>query len=269
MSDASAGRLAGRVALVTGAGSGIGRGVVERFVAEGARVVACDIDGARAEEVARAHGDRVVAVAGDVRRYADNERAVAGALDAFGKLDVLVPNAGIHDGGAGIRSLDPATLEAVFDELMSVNVKGCLLTVKAALDPLVQARGAIVLTGSISGERAGWGGAAYVTAKHALVGLTRQLAYELAPEVRVNAVALGYVETSLAVAQAAGGGGALAPAETVARRVPLGRASRPEDVAGAFVLLAEGDRGLPMTGAVMTVDGGQLLGGPPRPPGQL
>ena len=114
-------RLAGDVALVTGASSGIGAGVVRRFVREGAAVVAMARDAERLDDVARALDDQVVAVVGDVTEPADCRRAVATAVDRFGKLDILVPNAGVHDRNAALTDLTTEQLAQAYDDVFTVN----------------------------------------------------------------------------------------------------------------------------------------------------
>lgn len=252
---ARAAGLRGRTALVTGAAGGIGAAVVRRFLAEGARVVAFD----RAP-AGPADDDRLARLQGDVRDAPDLARAVALAVDRFGGLDVLVANAGIYDGRRALRSLTADQLGAAFDELFAVNVKGVLLAAHAAAGALAARRGSIVVTGSISGSRAGFGGALYVASKHAVEGLVRQLALELAPDVRVNAVAPGYVPTGLA-GPAAWGDDASAPTPGPdPASLPLRTLTTPDDLADAYVFLAAHAR--TVTGTVVTVDAGSLLRGP-------
>jgi NAD(P)-dependent dehydrogenase (short-subunit alcohol dehydrogenase family) len=119
--------LEGEVALVTGAGGGIGRAVVDRYVAEGARVVAVDFLEDRLDAIRDAHGDAVRTVRGDVTKIADNKAAVAAAVDAFGKLDVLVGNAGITDGFRDFVDMDDETMEAAYEQIFDVNVRGYIL----------------------------------------------------------------------------------------------------------------------------------------------
>jgi len=256
-------RLSGRVALVTGAGSGVGRAVSARFLAEGARVCAFDLRPEGLVELVMSAGTSALAVAGDVRSSADLDRAVDATVEAFGRLDVLVANAGIHDGDAGLTDLSAETLERLFDEVHGVNVKGAVLAVRAALEHLMRARGTVIMTTSISSERPGFGGVAYVSSKHAVAGLVRQLAWELAPFVRVNAIQLGYVATGLRSAEVLGGAGVLPPAADVATRVPLERTPELAALTEAFVLLAGDGAGAFMTGAELAIDSGQRLGGPP------
>src|SRR5579863_2609171 len=188
------GALTGKVALVTGGGSGLGRAVVDRFVREGARVGVLERSARKAAELAEQFDREVLSVTvGDVRSAEDNVRAVADVTRRFEKLDVFVGNAGVYDNRARLDELPIDRLGAAFDELFSINVKGYLLGARAVLEELRRSRGAILFTASVSSYAAGFGGALYVASKHAIAGLTRQLAWELSPDIRVNAVAPGYV----------------------------------------------------------------------------
>src|ERR1700730_17825399 len=191
------GWIDGQVALVTGGGSGIGRAIVARYVEEGARVAAMDRVAARGEELRQQFGDKVVAIAGDVTRLADNKRAVAVTVAAFGRLDIFVGNAGVFDSYARFAAFPEDKLTAACDELFAVNVTGCLLGAKAALPELQKAGGAMIFTASGAGFNSEGGGVIYTASKHAVVGIIRQLAIELGPEVRVNGVAPGGTMTDL------------------------------------------------------------------------
>ena len=152
------GWLDGQVALVTGGGSGIGRAVVARFIAEGARVGALERVAARAEEMRAEFGHGVVAVTGDVTQLADNKRAVAETVAAFGRLDIFVGNAGVFDSYQSLADLQEENLSAAYDELFGVNVKGCILGAKAALPELAKTEGSMVFTASVAGSNSGGGG---------------------------------------------------------------------------------------------------------------
>ncbi len=251
-------QLEGKTALVTGAASGIGLAVARRFLAEGANVIGLDRVGSH---LASQPGDGVYAgIVGDVRSPADNQAAVDLALSRFGRLDAFVGNAGIYDNRRPLRAFSAAELDAAFEELFAVNVKGYLLGARAAVDALTDSRGCIIFTSSISGTHAGFGGPLYVAAKHAVNGLTKQLALELAPAVRVNAVAPGYVPTGLRGLESLGQGastGSPTPAQ-----VPLQAIASADDYAGAYVFLAS-DAGLrTATGSVLALDGGAAVRGP-------
>lgn len=261
------GQLEGQVALVTGGGSGIGRAVVAAYAAEGAQVVVLEQDAAAA---AALHDDvpGVRTVVGDVRDNAAHRRAVATAVDDFGRLDVLVANAGLWDYATPLAGFaDADELETAYRELFDVNVLGVLHAVAAARAALVASRGAVVVTGSPSGRHAGGGGPLYVASKHAVTGLVRQLAYELAPDVRVNAVAPGATRTALAGPTALGQAGRNLADETglhaaIARALPLGFVAEAEDHAALYVLLGSRAASRCMTAAVVPSDGGiDVLGG--------
>jgi NAD(P)-dependent dehydrogenase (short-subunit alcohol dehydrogenase family) len=191
------GWLEGDAALVTGGGSGLGLALVERFVSEGARVAVVDRAQDRVDAVVERLGDAVVGVTADVTTMADNERAVTTAVCAFGKLDIFVGNAGIFDYFAGLVESPADALGRAFDEVFAFNVKAYVLGAKAAVPHLLNCDGCIVLTASMSSFYAGMGGVVYTASKHAVVGLVRQLAYELAPHVRVNGVAPGPMLTNV------------------------------------------------------------------------
>ena len=175
------------VALVTGAGSGLGRAIVERYLAEGAHVGVLEIDEAKAERLRSDFDDSVAVTIGDATSLADNRRAVARTMAAFGQLDVLVANAGVWDFRTSLDQLPGDAVDAAFDEVFHLNVKGYLLGAKAAVDELRRTGGSMIFTVSNAGFWPGGGGPLYVASKHAVVGLIRQLAYELAPAVRVKA----------------------------------------------------------------------------------
>lgn len=260
----SEGRLAGKVALVTGGSSGIGLGVVRRFLEEGARVGVVGRSLDRLDQVCQEGGDRVVTIQGDVASYATNRRAVAETVAAFGQLDVFVGNAGVFDNFVTLRDVPEERLDAAFDELFSINVKGYLLGARAALAELERTGGCIVFTGSTSSVAPGFGGIFYVAAKHAVVGLTRQLAWELAPTIRVNAVALGYVPTNLGALGTLEQQKGTAPPEAVLPRIPLRYVPSVDDVAGLYVTLAAPRDNRFVTGSVLLADGGQTMWGPPH-----
>lgn len=177
--------------------AGIGLAVVERFLAEGACVGVLDRSEGDLATIGNADG-RLIAVTGDVTSYADNVMAVRETVDAFGKLDVFVGNAGIFDYFAPLVGFDGADLSSAFDEIFAVNVKGYLLGARAAVPELLKSDGpSMIFTVSNSGFYASSGGPLYTASKHAVVGVVRELAYELAPKIRVNGVAPGGTVTGL------------------------------------------------------------------------
>ena len=263
------GWLDGEVALVTGGGSGIGRAIVERFSAEGARVGVMERVAARAEQLRAEFGDRVVAATGDVAQLADNKRAVTDTVRAFGKLDVFVGNAGVFDNYTTLADFPEEKLAQACDELFAVNVKGCLLGAKAALPELLKTQGAMLFTASGAGFNSAGGGAIYTASKHAVVGLIRQLAVELGPDIRVNGVAPGGTMTDLRGLTSLGqqDRSHFANPATEARiraGNPLGIALDPADLAAAFLFLASRANARGITGTVVTVDAGSGLRMPRR-----
>ncbi len=255
------GCLEGKVAIVTGGASGIGRAVVERFVQEGARVCVSDIDAERLKALSATIGnDSLMTVQGDVTRWEENRQTVDAAVRRFGKIDIFVGNAGVFDGFVTLERLEQETIHQAFDEIFHVNVKGYLLGDKAALPELLKTGGNMVFTASMAGFYPNGGGPLYTASKHAVVGLIRELAYELAPRVRVNGVAPGGTITNLQVVTSLR---PLAPVPLDAHarearlqsRNPLRIAARPEDHAAAYVLLAS-EQGRTMTGEIIRVDGG-------------
>lgn len=258
------GRLAGQVALVTGGGKGIGRAVVDRFIAEGARVGVLVRSEADAEGLLAAHGAAVCPVLGDVRDWETNQRAVEAVVATYGKLDTLVPNAGVYDFSDRFEDIAGADLAERYRQLFDVNVLGYLLAARAGLEALRETRGSIVFTLSSSSFFSGGGGTLYVGSKHGLVGVVRQLAFELAPDIRVNAVAPGGTRTNLGglpgdERQLAGLQGFDA---MVAKTVPLGFLSEPEDHAGLYVTLASRAESGFVTAEIIRSDGGlEVRGG--------
>ncbi|WP_135536030.1 SDR family NAD(P)-dependent oxidoreductase [Halostella pelagica] len=250
-----------QVVLITGGGSGLGRAVVDRFLDEGAKVAALDVDedGLDALEAER---DDVVTVHGDVTSLEDNERAVTAAVDAFGRLDVFVGNAGVFDDNVSLPELDADEVEESFGELFEVNVLGYILGARAALPELAKTDGQMVFTASQASFHPDGGGILYVPSKHAIAGIVKQLAFELAPTVRVNAVAPGYVPTDLSATDAMGGEQAIvAPEEFDSSNHPLDFVPTPGDYTGAYVLLASPENSRPMTGTIIRADLGRSVHG--------
>lgn len=258
------GWLDGQVALVTGGGSGIGRAVVERYVEEGARVAVMDRVPGRGEELRARFGNQVTAISGDVSRLDDNKRAVAETVAAFGRLDIFVGNAGVLDGFLRLADLAEASIAAACDELFAVNVKGCILGAKATLHELDKSKGCMIFTASGAGFTSAGGGVIYTASKHAVVGIIRQLAVELGPNIRVNGVAPGGTITdlrSVAALQLEDRSQFDLPgaAERIAAGNPLQIALDPADLAGAYVFLASRANARGITGSVVSVDAGSTL----------
>jgi len=258
------GWLDGQVALVTGGGSGIGRAVVERYVVEGARVAVMDRVPGRGEELRARFGHPVTAISGDVSRLDDNKRAVAETVAAFGRLDIFVGNAGVLDGFLRLADLAEASIAGACDELFAVNVKGCILGAKATLHELGKSKGCMIFTASGAGFTSAGGGVIYTASKHAVVGIIRQLAVELGPNIRVNGVAPGGTITdlrSVAALQLEDRSQFDLPgaAERIAAGNPLQIALDPADLAGAYVFLGSRANARGTTGSVVSVDAGSTL----------
>lgn len=251
--------LRDEVALITGGGSGLGLAIARRFVTEGARVAVLDRSAERLAEVKRLMGSAVLTICGDVRTLAGNEAGVARAVDAFGKLSIFVGNAGIYDLRVTLPEMPAEKIDAAFDEVFGINLKGYMLGVKAALPELERTRGAVVLTSSISGLFAGYGGFLYVTSKHAITALTRQLAVELAPNVRVNAVAPGYVPSNLAGMETLQQGASKSGAPPDPGTFLLHRVPNADDYTGLYVMLASRETAATTTGTVLLADGGNSI----------
>lgn len=254
------GRLAGEVLLVTGGGSGLGRAVVARYLEEGARVGVLEWSADKAEQLRADFGADVVVTQGDVRSWGDNQRAVADTVAAFGKLDGFVGNAGVWDHGASLIATDGERLAAAFDELFAVNVKGFVLGAKAAAAALIASQGCMIFTLSNAAFYPAGGGPLYTATKHAGVGLVRQLAYELAPKVRVNAVAPSGMASDLRGAAALGQENlrimdSRSP-EAIRAILPLQFFPSPEEFTGPFVTLASRADNRTLTGVIINADCG-------------
>jgi NAD(P)-dependent dehydrogenase (short-subunit alcohol dehydrogenase family) len=254
------GWLDGTAAIITGGGSGLGRALVDRFVAEGAGVGVLERSAEKAEKLRADFGGSVVVVEGDVSRYRDNEAAVARTVERFGRLDTFVGNAGIWDFSTRLVDMPPDKLDELFDEVFHINVKGYLLGARAAIGELAKTGGSVILTASNAAFYAGGGGPLYTASKHAVRGLITQLAFEFAPKVRVNGVAPGGMLTDLRGPGALGLDGtsiASVPiGELVETCTPLRKLPEPADYTGHYVLLASKANSSTATGAVINCDGG-------------
>jgi NAD(P)-dependent dehydrogenase (short-subunit alcohol dehydrogenase family) len=257
------GWLEGRRAVVVGAGSGIGRAVVDAYLSEGARVAVLERDRAKCDALASALPE-VPVVTGDAATRQANEEVVAAAVDAFEGVDILVNCVGVFDFYRGIGDLDAEAIDPAFDEIFSINVKSYLHSVKAALPELRRSRGCVLLTESTSAYYPGRGGVLYVASKFAVRGLVTAMAHELAPDVRVNGVAPGgTLNTDLRGLDSLGLRNKRLDdtpdrAANLAARTPLQVALSGEDHAWSYVFLGS-ERARGITGDVVHPDGGMSV----------
>jgi len=247
-------RMLGKVALVTGSTSGIGRAIAVRYAAEGATVVVHGRDkqrGAQVVEEITGTGAQAMFVSADLARQDEAAALVRGTLEAYGQLDVLVNNAGVMS-MAPLGEINQDDLEAV----LAINLKAPLLVTQAALPALRQVRGAVLNVTTAGAHRGAPGGSVYAAAKAALHLFTVSWAAELGPDgVRVNELIPGATNTPMMAPMLAA-----PPVQAMlAQRIPLGRVAEPDDIAGAAVFLASADARY-VTGAVLAVDGGFLAG---------
>lgn len=247
------GGLDGRVAAISGSSRGIGLAVARAYLAEGAKVVVNSRDAAVADRVAEELGNGAVGIGADVSTESGAKTLVAGTIDAFGRLDVMVNNAGMS---AAVKTLD---LELDFwQKVVDLNMTSVFLCSReAARHMLDHGGGSIISTASILSFASFPRRLAYGATKAAVVQMTRMMAAEWAPSIRVNAVAPGYVRTEMTEQLQAQG---RINFEAIERRTPQKRMARPDELAGAFVFLAS-DAASFVTGETIVVDGGWLAFG--------
>ncbi len=258
-----AGRLEGKIALITGAASGIGLGAVELFVAEGACVVAADMQDEKGAMLQQRFPETVRYIHCNVTQEADIARAVALADSQFGGLDILFNNAGHGGSTTGVSDMDADGWDATFALL----VKGPAMGMKHAV-PLMLKRGggSIINTASIAGLQAGFGPLAYSSAKCAVIHMSRCAAAELSPQkIRVNAICPGLIATSIfgasmGLPREVADQMAARVAEVGAKVQPIPKAGAPDDIARAALYLASDDSVF-VTGTHIVVDGGITIGG--------
>jgi len=253
----------GKVAVITGAGNGIGRQTALGFASRGAKVLAVDKDAAGAERTAgviKQQGGEARAQPADVTKAAEVQAYVKAALDAYGRIDCFFNNAGIEGRIAQIVDYD----EAVFDQVLSVNVKGVFLGLRHVLPVMLkQKSGAVVNTASVAGLVGTPGMSAYVASKHAVIGLTKTAAGEVAREgIRVNAICPGPIDTRMihSVTSQLNPSDPEGVAERYRAAIPLGRYGTPEEVANIVLFLCS-DLASNITGAQYVIDGGRTATG--------
>ena len=247
-------RLQGKAAIVTGGGFGFGEGIAKLYAAEGAKVLVADIDGARAERVAGEIGSAARAAVADVAKGPDFERMVQETLDAFGRLDIVVNNAGVTHRNQPMIEVD----EATYDRVFAVNVKSIYWSAQAAVPVLrAQGGGCFVNIASTAGLRPRPGLTWYNGTKGAVIVISKAMAVELAPDkIRVNAICPVIGETGL-TAEFMGGDSPELRARFVST-IPLGRMSLPKDIAATALFLAS-DEAEFLTGVALEVDGGRCV----------
>lgn len=248
-------QLNGKVALVTGAGSGIGRASALAFARLGAKVVVADIATEAGEEtaaLARAQNTDALYVRADVAQRGDVENMIRAAVETYGRLDFAHNNAGVSGQQAPMAEYP----EETWDRVIGINLKGVWLCMKYELQQMLkQGGGAIVNTSSVAGLRGSQGVAAYVASKHGIVGLTRAAALEYArSNIRVNAVAPGTIHTAM-IDRFTGNDERVL--QQFAESEPVGRLGTPQEVAEAVIWLCS-DSSSFITGTVLSVDGGRL-----------
>lgn len=252
-------RLDGKVALVTGGASGIGEGIVRRFVDEGARCLVVDLQEERGRVLAAELGDATAFARADVVSEDDVAAAVAAAVARFGRLDCMVNNAGILGAVGPVADIEYAAWRRTVDVLLS----SVFLGIKHAAKVMIpQGGGTIINTASTAGLRAGLGPHVYTAAKHGVVGLTGSVATELGPHgIRVNAIAPGGTVSQLTSHLVTGDHLALEQAgRVIGATNPLRRAGQPLDIANAALFLA-GDESSFVNGTTLVVDaGGEVIG---------
>jgi len=246
---AGTGRLHGKVAIVTGAASGIGRATAVRFAQEGARIVCADRSGGE-DELARAIGDAAVAAHVDVARAEEVARMVATAVDRFGRLDVLVNNAGFGGKDRPLADIE----EADYDDVLAVNLRAVFLGMKHAIPVMLEGGGGSIINTASAAGLVGWKGkAAYAAAKGGVIQLTKSAALDYAEAgLRINAICPGMTWTGLAH-----GGSEQPPPEGMVPPQPMKRWGKPEELAAAALFLASDEASF-ITGAAIPVDGGYV-----------
>jgi NAD(P)-dependent dehydrogenase (short-subunit alcohol dehydrogenase family) len=244
------GRLEGRIAAVSGSSRGIGLAVARAFIAEGAKVAVNSRDAAVADRVAEELGKGAVGIGADVSTEAGAKALVGGTIEAFGRIDVLINNAGMS---AAVKTLD---LELGFwQKVVDLNMTSVFLCSReAARHMLERGSGSIINTASIISFASFPRRLAYGATKAAVVMMTRMMAAEWAPAIRVNAVAPGYVRTEMTEKLQAEG---RIDFEAIERRTPLRRLASPDELAGAYTFLASDEASF-VTGETIVVDGGWL-----------
>lgn len=247
-------RLDRKVALITGGSGSIGLATAKAFVAEGARVLIADVDQAALERAAGELGaDAAAWAVTDVTDPAQVEAAVAQAVDRFGRLDCAFANAGVFGVVAPVAQYPVDE----FNRVMAVNVTGSFLVAQSALR-VMEAGGSLIINSSVVGLTSDQGIAAYATSKHAVVGLMRTAAKEMAPKgIRVNTIHPGPTDNVFqhTIEVEAIGASEEESARVFEQMIPLGRHAEPEEIAQAVVFLAS-DESRFMTGHTLTVDGG-------------
>lgn len=249
-------RLENKVVLVTGAASGIGRAITQRFVAEGAKVVATDLyqEGLTtlADEL-KTTGYEITTVAGDISDKARAEAIVDTALQTYGRLDIVINNAGIMDEFTPLAELE----DDLWERVMNVNLNGPMYVSRKALKAMLdQGGGSIVNVASVGGLFGGRAGAAYTSSKHAVIGLTRSIAYQYAQKgIRCNVICPGGVATNIQVRNPS-------PLGYERLQTTLGMAVRmaqPEELATVALFLASDEASF-VNGEVLVADGGWTAG---------
>ena len=248
-------RLQGKTAMVTGGASGFGRGIAEAFGREGANVVILDLNQAGAQEVASAISNHALAIEGDVTKKSDIERAVAQTVELFGRLDIVVNNAGWTHVNQPMLEVD----EDEFDKVFNINVKSIYLMTHAVVPLMRQQGGGVMINiGSTAGIRPRPGLTWYNGSKGAVNLMSRSMAVELAPDrIRVNAVAPVMGESAM-LERFMGLPDTPENRAKFVAGIPLGRMSKPSDVANACLYLAS-DEAEFITGVVLEVDGGRTI----------